>query len=210
MTGNFTEQASDHMHETGTQTVQESSSYSFSDKTAIDSSVHLHSKGTSEAGITPRQDPPLADHDKNQAVSILGEQLPGGYRIDHILGSGGYGDVFAGTDLNLDRPVAIKLFTRDIESQAAKRFRDEGRLIAKLNHPNIIQVYAFNHKDYDAPFLVMERFGSSLSDYLKEESGVMPVHSAARVVLQVLDALEAAGEIDEKREPRAPAISRGK
>ena len=128
--------------------------------------------------------------------SIKNEVLPGGYQIDQALGRGGYGAVYAGADLNLDRPVAIKLFTRDMDSQAAQRFRDEGRLLAKLQHPNIIQVYAFNYSEYLCPFLVMERFGDgSLKDYLNQEQTLLTLETSVHIIAQLLDALSAAHQI---------------
>jgi serine/threonine protein kinase len=124
-----------------------------------------------------------------------GQELPGRYQIAHPLGKGGYGAVFAGTDLNLDRPIAIKLFIQEIESQAAKRFKDEGRLIAKLQHPHIIQVYAFNEIDFLCPFLVMEQFGTgSLRDHWP--SGDHPnLVEAINIIAQLLDALNAAHQV---------------
>lgn len=125
----------------------------------------------------------------------LGQELPGRYKIETSLGKGGYGAVFAGRDLSLDRPVAIKLFTQEIASQAAKRFRDEGRLIAKLQHPHIIQVYAFNDSEFQCPFLVMERFGTgSLRDHWSsDQKPSLP--ETIRIITQLLDALTAAHQV---------------
>ena len=49
--------------------------------------------------------------------------LPGRYQVKTALGKGGYGSVYAGSDLNLDRAIAIKLLSNELEGQAAQRFK---------------------------------------------------------------------------------------
>ena len=61
-----------------------------------------------------------------------GFTLPGGYVIEAPLGSGGFGAVYAGRDPQLERAVAVKVLRRSLDERALKRFRDEGRLLAKL------------------------------------------------------------------------------
>lgn len=121
-----------------------------------------------------------------------GYTLPGGYQIEHQLGAGGFGAVYAGRDTKLDRPVAIKVLTRTLEEQVMRRFRDEGRLLAKLQHPHIIQVYALGELDDQRAYLVMERFGSgSLSDHWTRGQ-IPPLSLALSIIRQVLEALRAA------------------
>lgn len=159
-----------------------------------------HTNRTHIDPISTSIDVPSSDQPPFIQGSVLsmiksGQELPGRYQITHPLGKGGYGAVFAGTDLNLDRPIAIKLFTQEIESQAAKRFKDEGRLIAKLQHPHIIQVYAFNEIDFLCPFLVMEQFGTgSLRDHWASSEHPNLVE-AVNIIAQLLDALSAAHQV---------------
>ena len=121
--------------------------------------------------------------------------LPGRYRVKQALGKGGYGSVYAGKDLSLDRAIAIKLLSHELEGQAAQRFKDEGRLIAKLQHPHIIQVYAFNEHDFHCPFLVMEHFGTgSLKDHWQKDEPA-PLYESCIIIAQVLDALHAAHQV---------------
>ena len=135
----------------------------------------------------------------NSSTNHLGLEkgfiLPGRYQVSQALGKGGYGSVYAGTDLSLDRAIAIKLLNYELEGQAAQRFKDEGRLIAKLQHPHIIQVYAFNELDFSCPFLVMEHFGTgSLKDHW-QKSDRPTLEESCQIVIQVLDALNAAHQI---------------
>jgi len=72
--------------------------------------------------------------------------LAGRYRLDRKIASGGMGEVWRGTDIVLDRPVAIKVL-RDADQighgEAAARFRAEARHVGSLSHPGIAQVYDF-------------------------------------------------------------------
>lgn len=66
-----------------------------------------------------------------------------GYAIEAVLGSGGMATVYRGRQLTLDRPVAIKLlraYGRDAE-ELNRRFEQEAKLIAALDHPNIVAIY---------------------------------------------------------------------
>ena len=78
------------------------------------------------------------------------------YRIDARLGGGGMADVFDAHDEMLDRPVALKLLRGIDEAGAARRFAEEIRLTARVNHPNIVALYDAGEHD-GSPFLVLER-----------------------------------------------------
>ena len=128
---------------------------------------------------------------------LAGQTLPGGYRVTHQLGAGGYGAVYAGHDLQLDRPVAVKLLTRASSdehksaAQALKRFRDEGRLLAKLQHPNIIQIFASGELEGHA-YLVMERFGEGSIEALWPRGERPSLDETIGIIKQLLSALAAA------------------
>ncbi|MEE2645591.1 MAG: serine/threonine-protein kinase [Myxococcota bacterium] len=124
------------------------------------------------------------------------EAAPGplsAYLFGACLGRGGFGEVYEAHDQKLDRPVAVKLLTEHKRSpRALARFQDEGRLLARLLHPKIVQVYQAGVSEEGRPFLVMERFGAgSLATHLLP--GVpLPWRLAARIIKQLLEALEAA------------------
>ncbi|MFO8081448.1 MAG: Stk1 family PASTA domain-containing Ser/Thr kinase [Armatimonadota bacterium] len=65
------------------------------------------------------------------------------YRVDHLIGEGGVALVYRGTDETLDRRVAIKILRPELSDQqdVVARFRREAHAAAKLNHPNIVQIY---------------------------------------------------------------------
>lgn len=104
----------------------------------------------------------------NESVSTLFTTI-GHYHLRDRLGQGGMGIVYRAHDPRLERDVAIKcLRTELIESQYVERFRREALLLAKLNHPHIVQIFDFIETD-DQLALVMELIdGQTLSLYVRE------------------------------------------
>ncbi|MEZ5353395.1 MAG: protein kinase [Bryobacteraceae bacterium] len=113
------------------------------------------------------------------------------YRIRRRLGEGGMGVVWQADDERLGRPVALKMI-RDHQAASPKfreRFWREARAAAKVNHPNVCQIYEVGEHEGD-PFLVMEFLqGEPLDQRLK--TGPVPVIDAVRVASQMLSALAA-------------------
>ncbi len=113
--------------------------------------------------------------------------------MEAVIGRGGMGVIYRGTDLNLQRPVAIKLIAADRagDASARRRFEREARLMAAIDHPNVIPVYAAGEQD-GALYLVM-RFvdGTDLQRRLRTDGPLAP-QEAARIIDQVAKALDAA------------------
>ncbi len=95
----------------------------------------------------------------------------GRYRIDSRLGEGGMGEVFGGVDLELERRVAVKLVLPHLSRmQGPQRLRREARALARLSHPNVVQVYEVG-EHMGRTFLAMELVqGGTLTDWLGAES----------------------------------------
>ena len=111
----------------------------------------------------------------------------GQYRVLSELGTGGMGVVYRAMDLLLEREVAIKRLRSEYASSTnvIDRFRKEARLQAKLNHPNIAQLYALV-EDGDSLCIVMELIeGTVLRNFMP-----LPWQSALPVILQILEALD--------------------
>ncbi len=83
--------------------------------------------------------------------------IAGRYRLDVLAGEGGMATVWRGTDQSLSRDVAIKVLREEVaaHADAVSRFRREAHAAAKLNHPNIVQIYDTG-VDGDIHFIVME------------------------------------------------------
>ncbi|MCU0474882.1 MAG: protein kinase [Anaerolineae bacterium] len=116
------------------------------------------------------------------------------YRIDFMLGQGGMAAVYRATDLRLQRQVAIKLMHPHLAVQPSfqRRFLQEARAAAKLDHPNIIRVLTFNNLNNDL-FIVMELVtGGNLRQHIKklyEEGRIIDYPEAIELASQMADAL---------------------
>lgn len=143
--------------------------------------------------------------------------IAGRYELTYPLGRGGMGEVWAGYDQRLDRPVAVKLLRRDLfadgganpspgrstsrhpstgvdADQAAilrERFQREARSTARIDHPGVPAVYDAG-VDAGELYLVMRIVaGIALADILAEE-GALPIHRAAAVGAQLASILATA------------------
>src|SRR5215216_3216693 len=100
----------------------------------------------------------------------------GRYKIKGVLGKGAMGLVYDGVDPTLDRRVAIKtIMTKNLDEATAKhyamRFKREVRAVAKISHPNIVQVYDFGTEGGLA-YIVMEYIeGRELKDAFDSNQG---------------------------------------
>ncbi|MBI3891277.1 MAG: serine/threonine protein kinase, partial [Candidatus Wallbacteria bacterium] len=98
------------------------------------------------------------------------------FEIQSTLGSGGMGVVYLAVDKSLDRPVAIK-FSHAQDAEALARFAREGRVLARLRHPNLIQVYDTGEEG-GHPFLVIEvAEGESLAERLERDGELEPLET---------------------------------
>lgn len=134
---------------------------------------------------------------RKEVDPLLGQNLAGQYRIERVLGRGGMGTVYAGSQLSIKRAVAIKVISREYSSDlpSIKRFQREARITSRLTHPNTIRLYDFGLNEDGLLYLVMELLeGRELADELKE-SGKLTLARAVEVCVQVLRALEQAHEL---------------
>ncbi len=125
-------------------------------------------------------------------VQLAGSSHVGPYRIDRRLGRGGMGEVYAGFDERLDRPVALKRIWADQEEggTARQRFQREARSVARLHHPAIVQIYDWVESG-DGDWIVMELVdGRSLRLLLHD--GPLAPGRAARLARDILVGLAVA------------------
>jgi serine/threonine protein kinase len=115
----------------------------------------------------------------------MSETLNDRYQLDRKLGEGGMAIVHLGTDLMLDRTIAIKILRKDFSSSKAfqERFKEEARAAANLTHPNLVTVHDFGF-DQDRLFIVMEYVpGTDLKQLIKKE-GALPLDYASKIFIQ--------------------------
>ena len=118
----------------------------------------------------------------------------GPYEIISAAGAGGMGEVYRARDTRLDRTVAIKVLPEGFAADAnrLRRFEQESRSVAALNHPNILAVYDVGMND-GSPYLVLEFLeGKTLRERLNE--GPLPVSKAVDSAQQIARGLAAAHE----------------
>lgn len=119
------------------------------------------------------------------------------YRIIKKIASGGMADVYVGTDLKLNRPVAIKILSENYASNKdfVARFRREAQILAKLNAPNIVAIYDWGEFN-GSYFICMEYVeGQSLKEII-EKKGIINPKIAANYAVQICSALEIAHRND--------------
>jgi serine/threonine-protein kinase len=137
--------------------------------------------------------------------------LLGGCRIEAVVGRGGMGVVYRALQLDLGRPVALKVIAGERASDAEfrERFGREARMAAAIDHPNVVPVYAAGEED-GALFLVMRYVtGSDLHQVIRRD-GPQPAARAAAIVAQVgaaLDAAHAAGLVHRDVKPANVLLS---
>lgn len=133
---------------------------------------------------------PTGDKDTDEMNALVGKSL-GPFRIVERIGAGGMATVFKAYQPALDRYVAIKVLpayhARD--PIFVKRFTQEARSVAKLAHPNIVQIHDFGNQD-DITYIVMEYVdGGTLKDRLKRP---LSVPEAIEYMIQVAEGLDCA------------------
>lgn len=117
-----------------------------------------------------------------------------GHRILGIAGRGGMGVVYRALQLDLDRPVALKLIAPQLAQDTSfrERFVRESRAAASIDHPNVIPIYYTGENDDGTLYIAMRYVeGSDLRTLVRAE-GQLESGRAARIVDQVGSALDAA------------------
>jgi serine/threonine protein kinase len=115
-----------------------------------------------------------------------------GFEILAFVDSGGQGDVYRARQAGLDRVVAVKVLRPECcrDPRFRSRFRREGRAVARLDHPNVVRVFAWDEHD-GRPYLAMEFLeGGSLRARLAR--GPLPPQEAAQLLLTLARAVAAA------------------
>ena len=115
----------------------------------------------------------------------------GDFRLEKLIGRGGMATVYRGTQISLDRPVAVKVLASQLAKKAhfVQRFQREAKVLAQLSHHNIVNVLAVGSHE-DTNYLVMEYVeGESLRARLTRD-GSVPFAEAVGLIDGVAAGLE--------------------
>jgi serine/threonine protein kinase len=126
-------------------------------------------------------------------VSKNGTIIDRRFRIDALVGAGGFGHVFKAQDQSLNRTVAVKVLDvvdpSDVDAQA--RFEREAKVLSSLQHPHIVTVYNYGADENGRPYISMQYLeGETLRDVIRV--GKMSWQRAASIFIQICEALTAA------------------
>ncbi len=128
-----------------------------------------------------------------------------GYRIERRLGRGGMGILYLAIEPGLERRVALKLIAPEAAADEvfARRFAEESKIAASIEHPNVVPIYAAGEED-GVPYIAMRYVsGSDLGRRLAREGQLEPA-AAVALIAQVgsgLDAIHAAGLVHRDVKP---------
>lgn len=125
---------------------------------------------------------------------LIGQQLAN-FRIERLLGRGGMAKVYFGWDVNLQRPVAIKVIREKYRNDPAYtgRFVREARMVSTWNHPNIPQIYSAGEVDRISYFAMEYIRGENLAQLLKkyaEDGQLMPYADVLKIARAMAGALD--------------------
>ncbi len=152
-----------------------------------------------------KSDPTQAEDERTGAWPESSKKAPGrdlsglklgDFRVDRLIGRGGMGEVYLAEQISLRRPVALKVLLPEWVSRPAylSRFSIEATAVAKLNHANIVQVYALGEAD-GVHYIAMEYVeGTNLREYLIRK-GSLDIPLALSIMRQSGSAIGAAGEV---------------
>ncbi len=122
---------------------------------------------------------------------IVGGSL-GPYKILEELGRGGMANVYRAAQPAVDRDVAVKVLSAHLlqDKTFLERFNREVKIIAKLQHPRILPVYDYGYQD-GLPYIVMALItGGTLSDYLDQHPGGLPLDEVRRLTGQIAEGID--------------------
>lgn len=140
----------------------------------------------------------MTDHDafatqRDAPGSMAAGLAAYGFEDAQEIGRGGFGVVYRCMQPSLDRVVAVKVLTADLDEQSRARFFREQRAAGRLTgHPHIVNVFQISVTGSGRPFLVMPYYASGSLDTRIREHGPLPLDEALRFGVKIAGALEAA------------------
>lgn len=127
--------------------------------------------------------------------ALLGVTLDGRFRVEAVVGEGGFGVVYRATQLNVGREVAVKVLRPEVSANGRhiERFETEARIISQLRHPNTLKLVDFGRAPDARLYFVTEYLhGAPLETRI--HAGDLSQPDIVRILVQICDALAEAHE----------------
>ena len=121
---------------------------------------------------------------------VTADRTIGKYVINEVIGRGGFSIVYKGIHAALNMPVAIKMLKHDLAMRHdfSEQFINEAKIIARLNHENIVKVYDIEDL-YRTFFIIMEHLEGVSLKFILKKMLKLPLDRALDILLQVCDGL---------------------
>jgi serine/threonine protein kinase len=141
----------------------------------------------------------------SSATRLIGMVLDGQFKIESIIGGGAFGTVYKGTQVGLNRTVAIKVPTYEIAADPimSKRFQREARSAARVHHPGVVAIHAVGEIDDGRPYLAMQYVEGQPLDKVLADGPIQPLRALrlARMIASALSETHAAGVVHRDLKP---------
>ncbi len=121
-------------------------------------------------------------------MDYRGQRL-GNYHLVSLLGRGGFADVYLAEHVHLDTQAAVKVLHAQLTSEDVEQFRNEARIIVRLEHPHIVRVLEFGIEN-DIPFLVMNYAPNGTLRQRHPKETRLPLATILSYVKQIAPALQ--------------------
>jgi len=120
-----------------------------------------------------------------------GTLIAGRYRVEGVIGLGGFGAVYRCTQLNMNQVVAVKILRSEhlTSVEHVKRFTREAQAVSKLKHPNTIHIFDFGAHEDGALFLAMEYLEGETLGHRLDRTGTMSWETLLHIMIQVCHSL---------------------
>ncbi len=159
--------------------------------------------GSKKTFARAKSEMPLPESE-GKTIILSANRIAGQYQIVRRIGSGGMGLVYEGTDVNLGRKVAIKHLREDLAGnpQEKARFLSEARLVASLDHPNILRIYSIAEEKNEV-YLIFEFIeGKTLEEWTQgRKLSLSQTFQVFKPVAQALDYAHEKGIIHRDMKP---------
>src|SRR5665213_1802464 len=114
---------------------------------------------------------------KSPGSRSVGAIVDGRYSLEKVIGSGAMGVVYLARDINLDRPLALKLIARELaqDPMTIARFRREAQALATVKHQHVVHVYSYGPHDGAYFFAMVYIEGETLEHVMTAHGSPLPI-----------------------------------